>query len=101
MISPYLAGAQAGSGWCGGRLIQGNFNILFERVATSDGSLSNYAAQHGLAYLNFETQDRGSDPAGIAAASARLNTMIDAAMERCIAPQAQLVAAAGTGKEAR
>jgi hypothetical protein len=101
VISPYLAGAAAGSGWCGARLIQGNFNILFERVATSDGSLSNYAVQHGIPYLNFETQDRGSDPAGIAAASARLTAMIDAAMERCLAPRAQLVAAAGGDKEAR
>lgn len=101
VISPYLAGSTAGSGWCGGRLLQGNFNIVFERVATSDGSLSNYAIQHGVPYLNFETQDRGSDPAGIATASARLTAMIDSAMERCLAPQVRLVAAAGGGKEAR
>ena len=101
VITPYLADTAAGSGWCGGRLTAGNFNVIYERVATSDGSLSNYAVQHGISYLNFETQDRGSDPAGLAAASARLTAMVDAAMDRCLAPPSQLVAAAGGGKEAR
>ena len=32
-------------------------------MARSDGSLSNYAVQHGLRYINVETEERGSSPA--------------------------------------
>ncbi len=101
VIAPYLASGAPGDGWCQRRLTRGNFNISFERVATSDGSLSNYAVQNGLSYLNFETQDRGSDPAGLADARDRLTAMIDAAMERCLAPDTRLLAAGGSGKEVR
>lgn len=101
VIAPYLASGAPGDGWCQRRLTRGNFSISFERVATSDGSLSNYAAQHNLPYLNFETQDRGNDPAGLANARDRLTAMIDAAMERCLVPETRLLAAGGSGKEAR
>lgn len=40
-------------------MVGADFNVVQERVVTSDGSLSNYAVLHGLAYLNFETLDRG------------------------------------------
>lgn len=101
VIAPYLAAGAPGDGWCQGRLTRGNFSISFERVTTGDGSLSNYAAQNGLPYLNFETQDRGNDPAGLAAARDRLTAMVDAAMERCLTPETRLLASAGTGKEAQ
>ena len=101
VIAPYLASAGPGSGWCQQSLVRGNFNISFEKVAVSDGSLSNYAAQNGLSYLNFETQDRGNDPAGLAEARDRLTAMVDAAMTRCLPPETRLLAAGGSGKEAR
>lgn len=101
VIAPYLAGGTHEDGWCAARLARGNVNLTFERVGRSDGSLSNYAAQHGLAYLNFETRDHGADPAGVAAARDRLVAMIDAALERCLAPDTRLLAAGGGGKEAR
>lgn len=100
VIAPYLAAAAPGTGWCQRQLSQGNFNVTFERVGTGDGSLSNYAAQRGLAYLNFETRDRGSDSAGISAARDRLTAMIDAAMERCLPQRPLLLASAGRGKQA-
>lgn len=101
VIAPYLASGRAGDGWCQRRLTAGNFNVTFERVDAGDGSLSNYAAKRGLPYLNFETRDRGSGSAGIAAARDRLTAMIDAAMTHCLAPSPRLLAAAGGGKEVR
>ncbi|MGY4398520.1 hypothetical protein ACVWZA_003728 [Sphingomonas sp. UYAg733] len=82
-LIPYLPGAGGQSAWCGDRLVKADFNVVFERVVKSDGSLSNYAAQHGLRYINFETRDLGSSPGGIAAARSRLVHMIDAMMDRC------------------
>jgi hypothetical protein len=82
-LVPYLATADRGTAYCGNRLAAADFNLVFERVAKSDGSLSNYAAQHGLRYINFETRERGSDPAGIAAARDRLTYMIDNMMGKC------------------
>ena len=64
-------------------LASGDYNLVFERVGYSDGSLSNYAAQHGLAYVNVETEERGSSPTGIALARDRLVDMIDKVMQRC------------------
>jgi hypothetical protein len=101
IIAPYLAAGTPGDGWCQRSLKRGNFSISFERVGTSDGSLSNYAAQNGLSYLNFETQDRGNDAAGLADARDRLTAMVDAAMERCLTPDTRLLAAGGSGKEVR
>lgn len=83
MLVPYLDGQGRGTAFCTGRLIDSDANLVFERVAVSDGSLSNYAVQHGLPYINVETEERGSDPAGIALARDRLVNMIDRVMERC------------------
>lgn len=89
-IMPWLASLSPASAFCGRMLTRKDFNLVFERVAISDGSLSNFAAFHGLRYINLETRDRGSSPAGIGQASARLVQMIDSVMENCgdIAPLA-------------
>ncbi|MCW3837738.1 hypothetical protein ACFQ1E_16965 [Sphingomonas canadensis] len=71
------------SGYCGKALEQAGFNLVFERVLTSDGSLSNHALLRGLDYVNFETRDLGLDPAGLAEASGRLTAMIDRALPLC------------------
>lgn len=101
VIAPYLAAGAPGDGWCQRKLIAGNFNVTFEKVGASDGSLSNYAALRGLPYLNFETRELGADEAGIAAAGQRLTAMVDAAMIRCLGSDTRLLAAAGGGKEVR
>ncbi|MBX9860095.1 MAG: hypothetical protein K2Y20_10960 [Sphingomonas sp.] len=82
-LVPYLASRPPGSAMCGTALVAAGYNVMFERVASSDGSLSNYAVQHGLRYVNVETRERGSSPDGIAAARDRLVAMIDGVMERC------------------
>jgi hypothetical protein len=84
-VSPALAGADPRASFCAKRLIALDFNLVFERVGSSDGSLSNYAALHGLDYVNLETRDRGLDPAGLAAARDRLVAMADAVMRECVA----------------
>ncbi|MES2095766.1 MAG: hypothetical protein V4459_03330 [Pseudomonadota bacterium] len=71
------------TGFCSRALAAADMNIMFERVAKSDGSLSNYALYRGLPYVNLETQDRGIDPAGLGNARARLLGMIDVVMARC------------------
>lgn len=85
VILPYLDGRLSWSAFCSQRLGTADPNFMFERVATSDGSLSNYAVQHGLPYVNLETQDRGVDPAGLADATGRLVRMVDIVMDRCAA----------------
>jgi hypothetical protein len=60
-----------------------DFNLITEQVSSSDGSLSNYALGHRFTYINFETRERGSDPAGLADAQGRLTAMIDRAMGLC------------------
>lgn len=82
-LVPYLASTSRTSAYCGKVLRTANFNLVYERVTISDGSLSNYAAQHGHAYVNIETEERGSQPAGIARARDRLVDMIDKVMVRC------------------
>ncbi|MBX4390269.1 hypothetical protein K4H03_29745, partial [Mycobacterium tuberculosis] len=47
------------SAWYGKALALADFNVVFERVSVSDGSLSNYALLRGIPYVNFETQERG------------------------------------------
>lgn len=90
-LMPHLVGdRRPNSGYCAAVLIRDEFNLVFESVGASDGSLSNYAALHGLNYINFETRDRGNHPAGIAEARDRLLAMVDRMMERC-APIAGLV----------
>lgn len=82
-LVPFLAGRPQTSARCGTALVAQGYNVVFERVAASDGSLSNYAVQHGLPYVNVETEELGSSPDGIAAARDRLVAMIDGVMERC------------------
>jgi hypothetical protein len=82
-IVSYLDGRLPVSGFCARPLLSADMNIMFEHVVTSDGSLSNYALLHGLPYVNFETQDRGTDPAGLAEARSRLLSMVNDAMNRC------------------
>lgn len=82
-LVPFLATQQPTTARCGPALVASGFNVVFERVARSDGSLSNYAVQHGLTYLNVETRDRGTTATGIAEARDRLVAMIDGVMERC------------------
>jgi hypothetical protein len=82
-IVSYLDGRSPFSGFCAKPLLSADMNIMFEHVVTSDGSLSNYALLHGLPYVNFETQDRGTDPAGLAEARSRLLSMVNDAMNRC------------------
>ena len=84
-LVPYRADRAQTSAGCGTALVTAGYNVVFERVARSDGSLSNYAVQHGLPYVNVETRERGPTPAGIAAARDRLVAMIDGVMERCAA----------------
>jgi hypothetical protein len=83
MLVPYLEGRQRRSAWCAPVLAAADVNLVFERVAVSDGSMSNYAAQHGLGYVNIETEERGSSDSGIADARDRLVNMIDTVMRRC------------------
>ena len=94
-LVPYLASRPQASAMCGSALAAAGYNVMFERVASSDGSLSNYAVEHGLRYVNVETRERGSSPQGIAAARDRLVAMIDGVMERCDAfPELRLRIAA-------
>lgn len=76
--------------YCRDQLVALDYNVVQERVVTSDGSLSNYAVLRGIDYLNFETQDRGLSPAGLAEMRDRLMYMIDHALAAC-APKIRAV----------
>lgn len=80
-LVPYPRDGDPRATFCAKRLGDADFNIIFERVTTSDGSLSNYASLHGLNYINLETRETGS--AGIADARNRLVNMIDRVMDLC------------------
>lgn len=80
---PWRSGTSPSTAWCGRTLAAADFNVVFERVAVSDGSLSNYALLRGLDYVNFETQERGLDPAALAESRSRLTAMIDRALKLC------------------
>lgn len=82
-FATFLARDPPGAAFCRDAMVGADFNVVQERVVTSDGSLSNYAVLHGLAYLNFETLDRGLDPAELALARDRLRFMIDRAIALC------------------
>jgi hypothetical protein len=87
-FATFLAGQQPGDAYCRDAMVAADFNVVQERVRTSDGSLSNYAVLHGLRYLNFETLDRGLDPAELALARDRLLFMVEHAIAMC-APKAK------------
>lgn len=82
-IVSYLGDRSPASGFCARPLAAADMNIMYEHVVTSDGSLSNYALFRGLPYVNLETQDRGSDPIGLANARSRQLAMIATVMARC------------------
>jgi len=81
---PWRNGTSPATAWCGRTLAAADFNVVFERVAVTDGSLSNYALLRGLDYVNFETQERGLDPAALAEGRNRLTAMIDRALKLCV-----------------
>ena len=83
-FATYNATERPTGAFCAAPMSAADFNIVFERVVGSDGSLSNYAVTHHLAYLNFETRDRGT--MGLAASRDRLSWMIDRAMAMCAGP---------------
>lgn len=83
-IVSYLGDRGPMSGFCARGLWDADMNIAFEHVGQPDGSLSNHALYHGLPYVNFETQERGTSPEGLADARGRLLAMIDVAMARCM-----------------
>lgn len=85
-FATHRTGAARSSAFCGPQMMQADFNVVFERVVTSDRSLSNYAVLHGIRYLNFETLERGLEPAALAESRNRLVRIIDSALALC-APQ--------------
>lgn len=89
-FATYLTSGNPSDAFCNDQLVAADFNIVHERVVTSDGSLSNYAVLHGLAYLNFETRDRGNTPEGLAEMRNRLMYMVDHAISLC-APKVKAI----------
>lgn len=88
-FATWRAGRSPDTAFCGNALAAADFNLVFEQVAITDRSLSNYAVLHDLDYLNFETLDRGNDAVPLADSRDRLVAMIDRAMTACIAPAAR------------
>ncbi|UZK66742.1 hypothetical protein [Sphingomonas sp. M1-B02] len=82
-FAPYRTGTNRADAYCARQMVAADFNVVFERIVTSDRSLSNYAVLHGLDYLNFETLERGVEPAGLAEARKRLVHIIDRALAMC------------------
>lgn len=89
-FATFLARNQPSDAFCRDAMVNADFNVVQERVVASDGSLSNYSVLHGLSYLNFETLDRGLDPAELALARDRLSFMIDKALAMC-APKVKAI----------
>lgn len=82
-FATHRAHAAPESAFCARQMVAADFNVVFERVKTSDGSLSNYAVLHGLDYLNFETLETGLDPSALAAGRDRLVHALDRALAMC------------------
>ena len=82
-FATFLTSGQPSDAFCHDPLVAAGFNVVEERVVTSDGSLSNYAVLHRLPYLNFETRDRGNTPDGLAQMRDRLMFMVDHAIALC------------------
>lgn len=83
-FATYRTGQPMSAAFCRDQLVALDFNVVQERVVTSDGSLSNYSVLRGIDYLNFETQDRGLSPEGLAEMRDRLIYMIDHALKACV-----------------
>lgn len=82
-FATYSASKGRDSAWCGRELVAADFNVLFERVVNTDGSLSNYAVLTGVPYLNFETREPAPGGPTLAGSRDRLSWMIDRAMAAC------------------
>ncbi|RYE03367.1 MAG: hypothetical protein EOP61_04965 [Sphingomonadales bacterium] len=82
-FATYRTGQSPSAAYCRDQMVAMDFNVVQERVVTSDGSLSNYSVLRGIDYLNFETQDRGLSPEGLAEMRDRLMFMIDHALAAC------------------
>lgn len=82
-VATWRAAGAPQDAYCRDALIAADWNLVQERVANSDGSLSNYAVLRRLLYLAFETRERGNDPAGLAEARDRLSYMVDHALAMC------------------
>jgi len=82
-LVPYPRDGDPRSAFCARRLGVADFNMVFERVTATDGSLSNYASLHGLRYINLETGETGSAPEALGSARNRLVEMIDRVMNLC------------------
>lgn len=82
-LYPVHADRPGATSWCRKAMRKADFNLVEERVAERDGSLSNHALDLGLPYVNFETRERGADPVGLADARDRLVFMARAVMKRC------------------
>lgn len=82
-FASWRAGRDPSAAFCGNTLAAADFNLVFEEVAITDRSLSNYAVLHDIAYLNFETLDQGSDPLPLADSRNRLMAMVDRALALC------------------
>ena len=82
-IATYLASKGPRTTFCGDALAAADYNVMFEKVVNTDGSMSNHAVLHGIAYLNFETLETGLDPQALAKARDRLVAMVDGAMRLC------------------
>jgi hypothetical protein len=82
---PWLTRKGRSASWCGDALVAADFNVIWERVDNTDGSLSNYAILRGIPYLNFETQERGLG-GGLTEGRDRLLRMIERAREVCPKP---------------
>jgi hypothetical protein len=87
-LVPFAVGGDWRSAFCVRPLMAADFNLITEQVASSDGSLSNYALGHHLTYINLESRERGSDPLGLADAQGRLVAMVDRMMALCAPPLA-------------
>lgn len=79
----FRIGQTPSQAFCRDQMVAADFNVVQERVVTSDRSLSNYAVLHGIDYLNFETQDRGNSDEGLSEMRARLTAMVDTAISLC------------------
>ncbi|URW76377.1 hypothetical protein M9980_03910 [Sphingomonas donggukensis] len=82
-FATYRATQAPTDAFCRNAMVAADWNVVQERVVNSDGSLSNFAVLHDLAYLNFETLEIGLAPPALAAARDRLTWMIDRAMAMC------------------
>lgn len=82
-FATHRTGTPRSAAFCGREMVQADFNVVFERVVTSDRSLSNYAVLHGIRYLNFETRERGDGASGLAESRNRLTHIIDRALAMC------------------